>query len=246
MLRAEGVINLEEFNLLQMATNYTSQIKAVSSDAGRPVYASIYDLLLVYDDWDMDGDWVFRGQGDAAWGYEPSEARIDRPEAATENKRLRSIFLQQVRRAYPELGRDYWQMLALAQHYGFKTMLFDFSFSLQVAAYFAACAPPKEASLGCIMCISRTDFSSLGLGEFRIIEATTENVRVRRQNGCFITRFSPRLLGERGLFDAPCFVHTPAPEIYLGGRLLCQDYLFPPENRDPLRQMAQAVLRRGG
>ena len=96
--------------------------------------------------------------------------------------------------------------------------------------------------MGCVMRIGRADFASLGLGEIRIIEAPVENLRLQRQRGCFVTRFSPGLLGERGLFNAPCFAHADRPEIYCGERLLSEEYLFPPEDRDPLRKIAKTTM----
>jgi len=92
------------------------------------------------------------------------------------------------------------------------------------------------------MIISKTDFQSLGIGELKIIDSPINNERLSRQEGCFVTRFNPNFLGERGLFEAPCFLHTSDTQIYRKDNQLTYDNLFPDERNDPINKIATQYL----
>lgn len=94
------------------------------------------------------GTWVFRGQGDSAWGLETGLGRKcfsdedGNPELDLENvldaeRGMMDEFRREIaRRVEYKSFRDIEQ-LALMQHYESKTRLLDFSFSPIVALYFA-------------------------------------------------------------------------------------------------------------
>lgn len=242
LIYAKRIINLEEYNILQNLNSYKKQIRPVDYSDGRPVYQSIYDLLLVYDHRDLRKDYLFRGHSNASWGYTPSEARIKSFLEIESNKSKRNSFLHHLSKSISNLTKDYWELLSIAQHYSFKTMLLDFSYSLQVAAFFATKSQNIESDLGCVIIIGKTDFQSLGIGELKVVDSPINNKRLERQEGCFLARFSPELLGQKGLFEAPCFLNKSNPQIYKKNLLLSEEYLFPEEKNDQIRKIASQYL----
>ena len=86
LIYAQKIINLEEYNLLQISSNYRHQIKPVDNSEGRQVFKSIYDLLLIYDHRDLYNEYIFRGHADATWSYLPSEARLKTSQEIETNK----------------------------------------------------------------------------------------------------------------------------------------------------------------
>lgn len=106
---------------------------------------------------DLTG-WAFRGQEDATWPLESSISRILRtykvhPKVWVEQEqRVNRIFR---RKAHLFLAHipgddDDFQWLALMQHHGAPTRLLDFTWSPQVAAFFALEKAKKSAAIWAI------------------------------------------------------------------------------------------------
>ena len=93
-----------------------------------------------------DGSWVYRGQGDKAWGLTPSAGR--RPVFGVGYSSIKEQRLyREFRREAPRWERHLstaLEFLALGQHYGLPTRLLDWSTNPLVAAWFA-CANESTA-----------------------------------------------------------------------------------------------------
>lgn len=96
--------------------------------------------------------WVFRGQGDDAWPLRPSVERacLSLPTVpwADAERRALDLFRTCPEDLLPNRPEDddHLGWLALLQHYGGPTRLLDFTYSVDVAAYFALEDPTRQRS----------------------------------------------------------------------------------------------------
>lgn len=117
--------------------------------------------------------WMFRGHTDAQWDLVPTLFRppltdplIRRRQDYTER------FIEDLKRSSRQVGLDELsdlEYMAVAQHYGLYTSLLDFTWNLEVAAYFATtnCSPGQKGAIYCFNAKEyvelRNPFSMLGL-----------------------------------------------------------------------------------
>ena len=98
--------------------------------------------------------WIFRGQSDAQWDLAPTLYRKPCTAAQIEKRKQRTeVFINALRENAAKLGltrASEDELLAVAQHYGFPTAHLDFTYNLEVAAYFASAANPSQADVGVI------------------------------------------------------------------------------------------------
>lgn len=121
------------------------------------------DLLLLSQK--LDTSFVYRGQSNSKWTLSSSLERAI-------NKYSPDIFgflflgnkeywmLHEFKRKYPLYSNnlpdknDKFEWLSILQHYGAPTRLLDFTHSIYIAAYFAACESNEDCSIYCINLIS--------------------------------------------------------------------------------------------
>lgn len=108
--------------------------------------------------------WMFRGQTNADWDLIPT---LDRPPETTSTYRARwrytQSFISALRAKAAELGLNDLsdsEYLAIAQHYGAYTPLLDFTWNLEVAAYFAT-AGGNPGEIGVIFGVPREEYEGL-------------------------------------------------------------------------------------
>jgi hypothetical protein len=187
---------------------------------------------------DFNGDWAFRGHGDASWPLHSTLARRFRdarihPKAWVEQesrilrifKRKAHLFLDSI----PD-DRDSFRWLAIMQHHGAPTRLLDFTWSPYVAAFFALENTTKDAAIWAISPFALSRPSSLVVdGKRQTLNGVDvdpwqygayEKYYLGNQHS-FAVYSEPRLMDQRliaqsGLFVIPSTIAKPLDEI-LGG-----------------------------
>jgi hypothetical protein len=107
--------------------------------------------------------WTFRGQRNAEWKISPS---LYRPPADAQTVAQRiaytNSFIQALRSASVLQGKSLTELeyLAIAQHYEFYTPLIDFSWNVEVAAYFAT-RGGRPGDIGVICAFNAEEYSRL-------------------------------------------------------------------------------------
>ena len=113
------------------------------------LWADIKDLMsaLMPAYWSNDRDdrrkrgWIFRGQSNSEWDLIPTLYRPPLNDSILKARQdYTNAFINALKKEAPHLGLDNLkdsEYLAIAQHYGFYTPLLDFTWNVEVAAYFA-------------------------------------------------------------------------------------------------------------
>lgn len=100
-----------------------------------------------------DGQWIFRGQENAAWGltstlYRQLNGRKVRPQIWEEQERRAiRIFTRKAQLHLSSLPNNLLEWLALMQHHGAPTRMLDFTYSAYVAAFFALDNAAADAAI---------------------------------------------------------------------------------------------------
>ncbi len=114
------------------------------------LWADIHDLMsaVMPAYWSADRNhrsergWMFRGQSDADWALTPSLYRPPADDGVLAARReYTAAFVSDLRRNGHRYGLERisdTEYLAIAQHYGLYTALLDFTWNVEVAAYFAS------------------------------------------------------------------------------------------------------------
>ena len=108
--------------------------------------------------------WIFRGQANAEWPLIPS---LHRPpnDQGTITKRVSyaNQFFEHFKHYFPAVGVtdvDEAKCLAVAQHYGFCTNYLDFTWDIDVAAYFAT-ASNRDFDIGIIYMYNLSEYEEM-------------------------------------------------------------------------------------
>lgn len=120
--------------------------------------------------------WMFRGQSDASWKLAPTLYREPFTRSVVADRRHKTESFIEALRANADrfklANATDDEFLAVAQHYGFPTAHLDFTFNVEVAAFFASSSNPTCAEVGAIFGFNveeyrqmRNPFSSLGVSQ---------------------------------------------------------------------------------
>ena len=110
------------------------------TDGGTTTFPEIHSLLFFLEVLGVGRKLLYRGQSDAAWGLQTTLTRwLDQGWDIAAIRNAKAAFIDVVH-ALPD--RRHLQLLpdeaeALCQHYGFPTAFLDFTWSLDIAAFFA-------------------------------------------------------------------------------------------------------------
>jgi FRG domain len=108
--------------------------------------------------------WMFRGQSDANWDLTPSLYRPPVDDLITQARRAYTdafvSALRQEARGFGLRGLRDTDYLAVAQHYGLYSRLLDFSWNLEVAAYFASLGG-QQVEVGVIYAFNAIEYEGL-------------------------------------------------------------------------------------
>jgi hypothetical protein len=148
-----------------------------------------------------DRRWVFRGQSNAA---DPLLPRVGRaPFRGVQDESFFEKWKLRGARFTDTLGRDNWDLLALAQHHGFPTRLLDWSYNPLAAVFFAVQGDvPTDAAVYSIIAdpVARTSaadpFSSTWAGVW-VYRPRGVTVRIAAQLGLFTIHQPPTLSLEK-------------------------------------------------
>jgi hypothetical protein len=109
--------------------------------------------------------WFFRGQSDARWDLAPTLYR--KPCTASDidkRKQQTETFVNALRENAEKFGLTQAtedELVAIAQHYGFPTAHLDFTYNMDVAAYFSTASNPTQADVGVIYGFNVKDYQEM-------------------------------------------------------------------------------------
>lgn len=203
------------------------------------IFDSVYDLVM-YFEIDLDTPsraqrTAYRGQADHRWPLAPSLCRdLDTAEEAIGNTCswiLRAVESRPVLQRYTPL-----ELIAIAQHYGQRTCLLDYTFDARTAAAFACLGAPEahcsDAVLGAVFELDTVDVrtfawkDSLPTGTL-ICLRLDEVPRIRAQNGVFFGAAQQRALQNLTGTDAYLFRHSSDSHMFLEDTQLTAQALLP-------------------
>lgn len=156
----------------------------------------VSQAVALADKLKADGSYqFFRGQADASWELKPSLARLSGSARVVALQRLARFteWLLSSEEAHPYVvSNDH--ILAIAQHYGFATLLLDFTTQPSVAGFFAASSqkPGTSASISMINAKEFGSITELWNSAYenemvRILEVDVSNLwRLQAQHGLFV------------------------------------------------------------
>jgi hypothetical protein len=110
--------------------------------------------------WQSSGRFnLFRGQA-APWTLVPSQLRIPDEEFLTASNRMGRLFRWILSSAgLSDINGNMDAILAVAQHYGLPTCLLDFTFDVDVAAFFAIHSKHQGmGAMACLVCLDRIQY----------------------------------------------------------------------------------------
>jgi hypothetical protein len=162
-----------------------------------PLWSSIFEAVEVAMPYHRETrqereerSWLFRGQANAEWHLLPTLYRGN-PDPYEINQRKKQtqdfvVALKQNSAVLGLFGLTDEQLLAVAQHYGFPTYLLDFTYNLEVAAYFAS-STNLTSEVGVIYCISRPRYEEMADYLPPIVSDELHQIpRIYNQEGVFI------------------------------------------------------------
>ena len=121
--------------------------------------------------------WIFRGQSDARWEILPTLFRKPCSKSIIdERQRYTKSFIRALREHSSSLdipNLDNSKMLATAQHYGFPTSFLDFTYNVEIAAFFATATNPTNAEIGVIYCFNLKEYNEMR-NPFSVLGTTQE------------------------------------------------------------------------
>ena len=116
----------------------------------------------------------------------------------------------------PEVGRNYWQWLALAQHHGMATRLLDWTYSPLVALYFAVWKPANTDS--CVYVVSK-DIRFVSTKETEDIDPFT----FREVCAYLPPHMTARLRAQSGVFTIHPDSTSPLTDYVVGKIRVCRE-----------------------
>jgi hypothetical protein len=204
---------------------------------GRLSFDSVYDLVM-YFEIDLDtpsrGErTAYRGQADHRWPLVPSLCR----DPATLEVAITGTcsWIYETVRSRPVLLRySPLELIAIAQHYGSRTCLLDYTFDARTAAAFACLGleGADDAQFGAVFELDSVDVRnfawshSLPTGTL-ICLRLDEVPRIRKQNGVFFGASQSRALENLTGCDAYLFRHSGDSRAFLEDTQLTAAALLP-------------------
>lgn len=159
--------------------------------------ANIQEAVALAKQFRIDGKYdCFRGQRNSNWKIQTSLARTkgqERAQAVTKFSRFYD-WIKKSTEILPFIRNDE-QIIAIAQHYGFRTPFLDFTISPDVAGYFAADNENDtfECESGVIFLVNSGDFKEFekieknGMPIARFVHVDVEHLwRMQAQQGFFM------------------------------------------------------------
>jgi hypothetical protein len=146
--------------------------------------------------------WMFRGQPNAKWEMTPTLYRPPLNDAIiNERTAYTNAFIDALQQQATLLTPDKlteWEYIAIAQHYGFHTPLIDFSWNMEVAAYFATLGG-EPGEVGVICAYNAKEYEQLR-NPFSALDLTQSD--------------ADRILKDSALPDLVFFEHQDVPRIW--------------------------------
>jgi hypothetical protein len=212
----------EKYEFALSALDYLDLHKRTNNS----IYENIYEVVWRHRFLQKSNtEYLFRGQFNATWPLQSSLLRRKNDgspldiQTLMDRLLLTDEFLFELERIQEKLfGKvlDRNSLLAIAQHFGFATPLLDYTFSLQVAAFFATYDAnkmketddivgviyyfrnylDKDANAlsdpGKFLGFSLFDLARINIGNLQVIlpDIPDEDNRIKRQKGAFVTDFS--------------------------------------------------------
>lgn len=229
-------LSSNEIRAISSAREYYNNIETILID-GATAFSSVYDLVLFYyicRPHRLAGDsFVYRGQRNHRWHLLPSLAR-DSAKVEEDIAATVSWIKQQLSDVSSLHNFEPLELIAIAQHYGQRTCLLDYTWDPQVAAAFACLGYRSDSSegFGAIYDLSvreatllapRLDLAAGGLIKVNLPQIP----RIRRQRGLFFGAFNATAFANLAACDRCLFRHGDDSELFISNFQLSEGDLLP-------------------
>lgn len=200
-------------------------------------FPSVYDLGLFLESkrirFAPPQSMAFRGQRDFRWTLLPSLAR--RPEAVSEEITKLISWLSVLFSRLPSLAdRSPLEVIAIAQHYGYRTCLLDFTMDPLIAVAFACYGHTQssDAEFGSVYYVYLSETEQLApstdLATGSLIRLGMDDIpRIKKQRGLFMGGFTRSALANLLHIQRYLFRHSEDTHTFIQDTGLTDDELLP-------------------
>lgn len=236
-LQKSDLFNSEQLNNILAARRHVRNIETQIID-GYLCFDSIYDLMLHLEldlkiETEGQPSSIYRGHQEHDWELVPSLYR-EPDKIESEIERTILMISDLLDKEPPFLTYDPLEILAVAQHYGAKTCLLDFTHDPTIAATFACIdyKPDLDTKYGAIYYYPEDEARSycrgMNLAAGSVISIDLRGVyRIERQKGLFIGAFNKDALKSVLGTDRYLFIHGIDSLTFPRDTGLTLKYLFP-------------------